>query len=156
MLVILSGVNVLNIIKPVAKGESAVTPDFRYKANIIEQNVNVDDKVYLIYQNIGSNPDYHILRYCISPIVTNLMYEWNLGKPYFEGDIWTYDISQKEWEQKLKQEEFDYVFIAKSDERFINEYGNIFEEETKLENIENHLFSVIEKNDGSIKLKLYK
>lgn len=155
-LVILSGVNVLNIIKPVAKGESAVTPDFRYKANIIEQNVNVDDKVYLIYQNIGSNPDYHILRYCISPIVTNLMYEWNLGGPYFEGDIWTYDISQEEWEKKLKQEEFDYVFIAKSDERFINEYGNIFEEGTNLETIENHLFSVIEKNDGSVKLKLYK
>lgn len=155
-LLIVSSVNVLSIIKPVSKGESAVTSIIQKKADIIEANVKVNEKVYLIYQNIGANPDYYILRYAISPIVTNLMYEWNLGAPYFEEDIFTYDITQKEWEQKLKDEEFKYVFIAKSDERFINEYGNIFEEETKLENIENHLFSVIEKNDGSIKLKLYK
>ena len=155
-LITLSSVNVLSIIKPVEKMASAVTPTIQEKADIIEENVKVNEKVYLIYQNIGANPDYHILRYCISPIVTNLMYEWNLGAPYYEGDIWTYDITQKEWEDKLKQEDFNYVFIAKSDERFIKQYGNIFEEGTNLEEIENHLFSVIEKNDGNIKLKLYK
>lgn len=155
-LIILSSVNVLSIIKPVSKGESSVTPEIKEKANIIKENVKLDEKVYLIYQNIGASGDYHVLRYSISPIVTNLMYEWNLGAPYFEGDIWTYDISQKEWEEKLKNEEFDYVFIAKSDERFVKDYGNIFEDGTNLENIENHLFEVNEKDNGSVKLKLYK
>lgn len=155
-LISLSSTNVLTIIHPTQKGVSNVTPAIQEKANIIQENVKIDEKVYLIHQNIGASPEYHILRYCISPIVTNLMYEWNLGAPYFEGDIWTYDITQEEWEQKLKEEDFDYVFIAKSDERFVKDYGNIFEEGTDLENLQNHLFSVVEKDNGDIKLKLYK
>lgn len=155
-LITLSSANVLDVIHPTQKGVSSVTEDIKMKANIIEENVELDEKVYLIYQNIGASGDYHVLRYCISPIITNLMYEWNLGAPYFEGDIWTYDITQEEWEEKLKQEEFDYVFIAKSDERFIKDYGNIFEEGTDLENLANHLFSVNVKENGKVSLSLYK
>lgn len=155
-LVVLYGTNILNLIRPTMKGVSGISEEIIEKANIIQENVENNEKVYLIYQNIGDKADYHILRYCISPIVTNLMYEWNLGAPYFEGDIWTYDITKEEWIQKLKDEEFDYVFIAKSDERFVKDYGEIFKKGIELEKIENHLFSVVIQENGELKLELYK
>ena len=155
-LVCLSSSNILTIIHPVEKGVSGVPEEIKQKAEIITENVKLEDKVFLIYQNIGSSGDFHILHYSVSPIVTNLLYEWNLGKPYFEGDIWTYDITVEEWEQVLQEQEYDYVFIAKSDERLQTEYGSIFEEGTDFENLENHLFKVVQNTENEIKLQLYK
>ena len=129
----LANSSVLDIIHAVQKGVSGVSEEIKEKAQIITDNVNLEDKVYLIYQNIGASGNFHLLRYSISPIVTNLLYEWNLGEPYFEGDIWTYHITVEEWSQILKEQAYDYVFIAQSDERLKEEYGSIFAEGTDLE-----------------------
>lgn len=152
----LASSSVLDIIHAVQKGVSGVSEEIKEKAQIITDNVNLEDKVYLIYQNIGASGNFHLLRYSISPIVTNLLYEWNLGEPYFEGDIWTYHITVEEWSQILKEQAYDYVFIAQSDERLKEEYGSIFAEGTDLENLENHLFRVVENTENEIELQLYK
>ena len=155
-LICLSSSNILEIMHPVEKGVSGVPEEIKQKAQFVTENVNLEDKVYLIYQNIGSRGDFHLLRYSIAPIVTNLLYEWNLGNPYFKGDIWTYNITVEEWEQILKSQEYDYVFIARTDDRMQQEYGSIFEEGTDFENLENHLFKVVEKEDSKIELQLYR
>lgn len=152
----LASSNILTIIHPVEKGVSGVPEEIKEKAEIITENVNLEDKVFLVYQNIGDSGVFHILRYSISPIVTNLLYEWNLGGPYFEGDIWTYNITVDQWAEVLKEQEYDYVFIARSDTRLKEEYGSIFEEGTDLENLENHLFKVVENTENEIELQLYK
>ena len=85
-----------------------------------------------------------------------MLYEWYLGGPYFEGDIWTYNITVDQWAEVLKEQEYDYVFIARSDTRLKEEYGSIFEEGTDLENLENHLFKVVENTENEIELQLYK
>ena len=148
--------NILDIIHPVEKGVSGVSKEIEQKAQIITENVELEDKVFLIYQNIGDSGIFHILRYSISPIVTNLLYEWNLGEPYYVGDIWTYDITVEEWADILKTQQYDYVFIAKSDERLQTEYGSIFEEGTDFDNLENHLFKVIENTENEIELQLFR
>ncbi|MFR5189969.1 MAG: hypothetical protein ACLTEH_01690 [Clostridia bacterium] len=81
------------------------------------------------------------------------MYEWNLGAPYFEGDIWTYDITVQEWEKKLIEESFDYVFIAKSDERFVQDYGSLFAPDVDLTQIENKVFQVVKTSQTTVSLQ---
>lgn len=118
------------------KGVTGITPEIAWEASIIKSKVNLDDKVYLVYQNNGGGYDYHKLRYSISPIVTNLMYEWSLGPKYYEADIWSYDISKEEFEKKLIDEEFNYVFIAQVDEQFIKIYGELIEGNYNIQNFE--------------------
>ena len=142
-LVALYGCTPIQIIQPKAKGVSGIPQEIIEKGNIINNSLEKGDKVYLIYQNIGGGGAYHQLRYCISPIVTNLMYEWSLGPKYSEDDIWNYDISKEDFEKKLINEEFDYIFIAKSDEQFINIYGSLFDSSIDLNDIENMIFKVV-------------
>ena len=109
------------------KDEGGIPQEITRKAEIIKQKVTLNDKVYLIYQNIGGGGAYHMLRYSISPIVTNLLYEWSLGPKYNEKDIWNYNISKDEFEKKLIDEDYDYVFIAQADEQFVEIYGDLIE-----------------------------
>lgn len=118
------------------KGVSSIPNEIKLEANIIKEKVDLNDKVYLIYQNIGGGIEYHMLRYSISPIVTNLMYEWSLGPKYYDTDIWSYDITKEEFVKKLTDEEFDYVFIAKIDEQFINMYGELIEGDYNIHNMD--------------------
>lgn len=143
VLIALYGCSPIQIIKPKERGVSGISQEVKEKGDIINNNLEKGDKVYLIYQNIGGGLEYHQLRYCISPIVTNLMYEWSLGPKYSEGDIWSYDISKEDFEKKLIDEEFDYIFIAKSDEQFINIYGSLFDSSIDLNDIENKIFKVV-------------
>ena len=139
------------------KGLTGITDEINLEANIIKEKVNLDQKVYLIYQNIGGGYEYHKLRYSISPIVTNLMYEWSLGPKYYEDDIWSYDITKEEFEKKLIDEEFDYVFIAKIDKQFIEIYGDLIEENYNLEDFEelnNKLLKVNKINENEVTLNI--
>ena len=135
-----------------------ISEEITNKANIIKDYVNLNDKVYLIYQNIGGGIDYHVLRYSISPIVTNLMYEWSLGPKYNDNDIWSYDITKEEFVQKLINENFDYVFIAKIDKQFIDIYGDLIEgnyNENNFQDLENKLLKINPK-DNTVTLSLVK
>ncbi len=140
------------------KNKVGVPQEIIQKADIIKQNVKLDDKIYLIYQNIGGGGAYHMLRYSISPIVTNLLYEWSLGPKYNENDIWNYDISKEEFEKKLIDENYDYVFIAQVDKQFIEIYGDLIEKEEMqkqdVENLNNKLLKVNKKGNGKISLSI--
>ena len=124
--------------------------------NIIMNKVKLNEKVYLIYQNIGGGGEYHILRYLISPIVTNLMYEWSLGPKYEENDIWSYDITKEQFEKKLIDEEFDYIFIAKIDKQFIDIYGDLIDNSIydNYEELNNKLLKVNKIDENSVKLTI--
>lgn len=139
------------------KGISALPEEVKKEADIIQNGVNLDDKVYLVYQNIGGGIQYHMLRYCISPIVTNLMYEWSLGPQYYEGDIWSYNITKEEFVRKLIKEKFDYVFIAQIDEQFVKIYGELINydfSKGKFEELNNKLLKIEKINNKEIVLNL--
>lgn len=147
ILIAIFGCTPIQIIQPKTRGISGISQEVKDKGEIITQNLKTEDKVYLIYQNIGGGLEYHQLRYCISPIVTNLMYEWSLGPAYMEGDIWSYDITKEEFEKKLIEEHFDYVFIAKSDKQFLDIYGELFDASINKNEIENKIFKVVNQNN---------
>ncbi len=146
--------NLLNIFG--RKGVTGVSEQLKEKSNIIMNKVKLNEKVYLIYQNIGGGGEYHILRYLISPIVTNLMYEWSLGPKYEENDIWSYDITKEQFEKKLIDEEFDYIFIAKIDKQFIDIYGDLIDNSIydNYEELNNKLLKVNKIDENSVKLTI--
>ena len=141
------------------KNLSGIDDEIRTEANIIKENVELNDKVYIIYQNIGGGYEYHKLRYSISPIVTNLLYEWSLGPKHYESDIWSLDLTKEEFEKKLIDEEFDYLFIAKIDKQFVDIYGSLINFDFNTNNYEelnNKLLKIERVNENEVILNLVK
>lgn len=147
--------NIQTLLKPINKGKSNVPEYLQTKADIVTSNLNRSDKVYVIFQDPGYSVDPFVFRYCISPIVMNLMDEYSLGKLKSENDTLTYNISEKEWEQKLINENYDYVFILRSSNEFIEMYKDIFEDGVDLSNVEDKIFKVNKVNENEVKLQLY-
>ena len=54
---------------------------------------------------------------------------WSLGGPYFEGDIWSDSITPDEWMDKL-EESYDYVYIHRIEDGFVEDYSELFENES--------------------------
>ena len=158
ILLCLYPINIANLMDTTSrKNLSGIDDEIRTEANIIQENVNLSDKVYIIYQNIGGGYEYHKLRYSISPIITNLMYEWSLGPKYYDTDIWNLDLTKEEFEKKLIDENFDYVFIAKIDKQFVDIYGSLINFDFTTQNYEelnNKLLKIEKINENEVILNL--
>lgn len=85
-------------------------------------------KFYIIVQN-STGAEKWMLRYEIRDILKEMNegFNWSLGEKYSEGDIWTLDISKGEFKKILFKENYDYVYLYKIDDKFINRFGNIFD-----------------------------
>lgn len=147
--------NINTLVHPINKNNSTIPEYIQEKANIVTSTLKNTDKVYVIFQNPGYSVDPFVFRYCISPIVMNLMDEYSLGELDSPDDTLTYNITEQEWEQKLIDENYDYVFILRSDDEFVELYKEAFEEGTDFDNIENKIFKVNKIDDNNVKLTLY-
>ena len=87
------------------------------------------------------------------------MYEWSLGPKYYDTDIWNLDLTKEEFEKKLIDEEFDYVFIAKIDKQFVDIYGSLINFDFTTQNYEelnNKLLKIEKINENEVILNLVK
>lgn len=50
----------------------------------------------------------------------------SLGKPYYNGDIWTKDVSPQEWIDSMKKNKLTHLYLYYIDEKFITDYGECF------------------------------
>lgn len=105
----------------------------------------LNDRVYLITQN--NRPGHLTARYILTPIHINT-YEYSLGEPYSGTDLYTWNLSVEEWASRLNN--YDYVYLHRIDEKFINTYGILFEEGITLMN--DTLYRVV-KDNGTIRLE---
>ena len=107
-----------------------IRKDYIKSANYIRKKIgkNKKYKFYIIVQN-SSGLDKWILRYEIRDILKEINegFNWSLGEKYDDDDIWTLDISKKEFKSILFKEKYDYVFLYRVDKKFINRYGSIFD-----------------------------
>ncbi len=106
------------------------------------------DKVYFI-SIADKGFDYWVNRYNLTPVKTNT-YAWSIGQPYYEGDIWTEDISSYKWSEILKNE-YTYVYIHRTNEIFSREYGDLFDGGTAA--VQNDSLYFIDKTKDVIALK---
>ena len=155
-LVCLYGSSILTLIQPINKNNSTIPVYIQEKASIVTSTLKSTDKVYVIFQDPGYSVDPFVFRYCISPIVMNLMDEYSLGELDSPEDKLTYNITEKEWERKLIDENYDYVFILKSNNEFVEIYKDAFEDGTNFDDIENKIFKVNKIDENDVTLTLYK
>ncbi len=154
-LICLYGSNIETLVNPVNKNNSTIPEYIQEKADIVREKLKSSDKVYVIFQNPGYSADPFIFRYCISPIVMNLMDEYSLGELDSPEDTLTYNITEKEWEKKLIDENYDYVFIIRSDDEFKEMYKGAFDKNTNLNELEDKIFKVNKIDENNVKLVLY-
>lgn len=107
-------------------------------------------KIYIISQQ-SDGYDYWILKFSIRNNLSgiNEPFSWSVGTPYYEGDIWTKDISIEDWMLELK-ENYDLVLLHKSDEIFIEKFGDAF---SSIDIIHSNGIYTVDKKTG--KLSLY-
>lgn len=106
------------------------------------------DRLYIISQNTKGF-DYYVLIYNFTPIQTQVWSRaWSLGKPYSPDDQWTADITASEWSKTLV--DFTYVYLYNVDDRFISDYGQLFEKTTDIKNTSMYR---VDKTNGGIILR---
>ncbi|KAA3384518.1 hypothetical protein F1909_11690, partial [Akkermansia muciniphila] len=133
------------ILAPYYIDQSVETRWDYYEMEKLLEVVNPTDRVYLITQN---NRHGHLTsRYILTPIHINT-YEYSLGEPYSDTDLYTCNLSVSEWASRLN--EYDYVYLHRIDEKFINTYGSLFESGIDLMN--DTLYRVIKEN-GTVRLE---
>lgn len=131
--------------KPYLSDRSAVEQNMP----VVNKYCPLNSKVFFIWQNdeaLGLKKC--IFGYVAFPRKTNF-WDWSLGKPYYEGDVWTTDYTP---EQLLKVlSEYDYILLAKGDERFWKIYGKLFDGINDAP--QGVLFKIIRTHDRGISLK---
>ncbi len=109
------------------------TYPYQYQEDVdmIDSKTKDTDKIYVIAQNSNGSITGRI-QYLSVPRKINLEY-YSLGNKYYDGDIWTKNITPEEWFNKL--EEYDYLYLYNVDDNFINKYGDYFKDDILNKNI---------------------
>ncbi len=81
-------------------------------------------RVFIVYQR-SAGRGFHIARYEIAPRPANKWF-FSLGRPYYDGDVWTEPLTPGKWSRMLVDEDFDYVFLERADEQFWSAFGGLF------------------------------
>ncbi len=89
-------------------------------------------KVFTIWQG-STGLERSILTYELIPRKLNLD-ATSYGKPYFSGDVWTNDLSSKQFLQEVG--DYDYLLLAYTDQNFWQHYGRLF-----INNAKSHPFA---------------
>lgn len=113
----------------------------------ILKNTPENAKILVIRQNDTSS-SINIIAYNTLPRKFDDDF-FSFGKPYHENDIYTLDYTVEEFSELLKQ--FDYLYISKLDNQFVERYQVLFDN-IKLTN--NQTFKVKQTEDGKVILML--
>ncbi|MCL2819420.1 MAG: hypothetical protein FWD38_01090 [Oscillospiraceae bacterium] len=101
-----------------------------------------DDRINYIAQN-SEGLHYWMARYEMTPIEISEYMLWSIGTPYYDGDIYTRNITLNEWLDILRRD-YTYVYLEYIDEQFVTQFGGAFENVGQIQN--NSLYKVTEQN----------
>ncbi|MGD0335727.1 MAG: hypothetical protein ABSB18_01300 [Candidatus Omnitrophota bacterium] len=114
---------------------------------IINKYCPLNSRIYYIWQNdLGLN--LWIMAYNICPRKINT-WGWSVGKPYYEGDVWTQNYTPSQLSDVLK--EYDYILIGRADDNFWKGYRVLFKGIDKPE--KGILFKIEKNTEGNIIIK---
>ncbi len=106
----------------------SITDSYAEDAKIIRRNSKDYDKIFIISQN-GELMDLLAISYLTSPRKLNVNY--SLGKTTSRYDVTNVDLSKNDFANIILKEQYDYIYLKKIDDYFINIYGSLFEETPK-------------------------
>lgn len=107
-------------------------------AGIIQGCVSEKSRIYFISQGT-TGFDYWVMRYSVRPNSFNSNFSWSIGEPFYEGDIWTREISAEQWQEELWAE-YDYVALYRINDYFIQNFSYLFEEPEDID--ENSVYKI--------------
>ena len=88
-----------------------------------------EDKVFHIWQEDETTNgfEHYLMRYFLTPVPSN-MHGWMMGERYSNNDLYTAEITPKEWLDLLNNQEYTYVLVSIADNNFWEHYGVLFNE----------------------------
>ncbi len=137
-IIILQSINLFSYFNALKKMEVKPKNEVILQGEFLKKKLKKEDKVYLIYQGTEGS-EFNRIRYQIAPTKTNLLWEWSLGEKYDEKDYFTMEMTKEEWLEKLKKENFNYIYLGKVDEQFQTLFGDLFAEKN-LEKLNDSLY----------------
>ena len=88
--------------------------------------INKDEKIFFISQE-DEGFDLYVSHYLLRPaIVFNRDFGWSFGKPYHSKDYFSKDITSDDLLKELIENKYDYVYIFKCNDYFVNHFSNLF------------------------------
>jgi hypothetical protein len=139
-----------NSFKKVSAEKTLLHESIREKAAYAVSKTPADAIIYIIWQGSdGFEPQ--VMAYELAPRITSTRGgSWSLGKPYGPEDVWTSDISPKDWQAVLM--DYDYVMIGRADKQFRDRFASLFAPAPPSET--DYLFKVTS-DKGRVKLRPY-
>jgi len=129
MLIIFSALVSLFLFKTILFAKKPYPPyrvEVAQNMPVVNKYCPLNSKVYFIWQNDGDlGLKKCVFGYEICPRKTNF-WDWSLGSPYFKGDVWTTDYTPGQLLNIFSG--YDYILIAKADEKFWKRYGALFKD----------------------------
>ena len=112
----------------------------------INNSCKPGSKIYFISQE-DKGFDFHVTRFSVRPYIIDNHWGWSISNdgPFFEGDIWTKELSVEKFKETLINDEYDYVAIYKTNDYFNDYYGSLFENPQDIE--ENSVFEFDRQNN---------
>jgi hypothetical protein len=157
-ILVIASVFIIAIVLALTPLTSIFTPPVKFAPRLLIDNriekfiphMEENSRVWIIWQNTNGL-EFHITRYLIAPRMVNgfnQSYKWSMGEPYYEGDIWTYNITQMAWRTEIDKMHYDYILIGSADDKFWQMYGELFcgEQKSKqpqLFKVESNCFTAI-------------
>lgn len=92
----------------------------------IQEYVTPKSRIYFVSQGT-TGFDYWVMRYNVRPNTFNPNFTWSIGEPFYEGDIWTRQITAEQWQEELL-EDYDYVALYKVNDFFRSQFASLFAE----------------------------
>ena len=86
--------------------------------------------VFIIDQKLDAGFEFVETKYLISPIKTNLLYEWNIGYSTY-NIFYKLALTKEEFLKLLKNDNCDYIYLVYINKSFLYEYGDLFINSTK-------------------------
>lgn len=103
----------------------------------IESATEEDSIINLISQE-STGLDSWVIHFIVRP--RTVLGPCSIGEPFYEGDIWTAEMTKEEWQEYYLSIDADYVALYRINDYFIENYGALFEEPDEIE--ENKVYRV--------------
>ena len=106
--------------------------------NSIHQICDGDDRSYFVSQET-TGFDFWVSRFNARPNSFNPGMTWSIGQPFYDGDVWTLEMTPEQWKAVLL-EQYDYVALYKINDYFREHFAVLFAQPEDL--TENALYRV--------------
>lgn len=83
-------------------------------------------RMYLISQE-DTEFEYFLTKFSFRPNAVTAPLGWTLGQPFYEGDIWTRDVSAEQLRETL-QADYDFLILRRCNDSFRVRFGSLFAE----------------------------